>query len=586
MKNIQYFIFLVLFIFALWLSTVKAEKREDREPEATTGMAQKKLVIGQKFMVVAANPYAAKAGKKILNQGGSSIDAAIAIQAVLTLVEPQSSGIGGGAFIMYFDKDEGRLTTFDGRETAPGAANSSLFLDENGKKINWIDAVVGGRSVGVPGVLAALKKSHQLHGKLPWESLFQPAIKLARNGFIVSPRLEKLLSKKINPGVHQMPGTKDYFFPEGQPLKAGTLKKNPILANFYEKLAKQGVEAFYFGDNATKIAKAIQNSVVSPGLLTIKDINGYQAKQRDAVCAFYHQFKVCSMAPPSSGGVALLQILRLLEDHNLSQYQPNSVKALHYFTQASRLAFADRDVYMADPDFIQVPVSALLNDQYIKSRQLLINKTDMGKAIAGHPPLSLSWAKDDSFEMPSTSHISIVDSKGNAVSMTTSIEMAFGSTLMVNGYLLNNQLTDFALSPTRNGKMLANRVEGKKRPRSSMTPVMVFNPDGSLRLVVGSPGGSRIINYVAHVIVGVLDWNLTAQQAINLPRITNRNGNTTIEKDTEIVNLSTAFRKMGHDIKVRNLNSGLHAVEIIDSKLYGAADPRREGVALSEIENR
>jgi len=584
MKNTKYFASLALLFLVFLTSNAKTEKREDREPEAATGLAQKQSVSGQKFMVAAANPYAAKAGKEILIRGGSSIDAAIAIQAVLTLVEPQSSGIGGGAFIMHFDKDKDQLTTIDGRETAPSTASANLFLDENGKTVSWIKAVVGGRSVGVPGVLAALKKSHQLHGQLKWETLFQPAIKLARNGFIVSPRLEKLLSKKFNPGVHQMPGTKDYFFPGGKPLKAGTLKKNPALAAFYEKLAKQGIKAFYSGENAAKIAQAVQNSVVSPGLLTIRDINQYQAKQRHAVCAPYHQYKVCSMAPPSSGGVALLQILRLLEDRHLGQYQPNSVKALHYFTQASRLAFADREVYMADPDFISVPVAALLKDEYIKSRRLLINQTDMGKAVAGQPSLSLSWAQDDSFEMPSTSHISIVDDKGNAVSMTTSIEMAFGSTLMVNGYLLNNQLTDFSLSPARHGKLIANRVEGKKRPRSSMTPVMVFGPDGSLRLVVGSPGGSRIINYVAHVLVGVLDWNLTAQQAINLPRITNRNKNTTIEKDTVIVAQSAEFKKMGHKIKVQDLNSGIHAVEIIDGKLYGAADPRREGIALSEIE--
>lgn len=586
MKNTKYFASLALLIFTFWVLDVKTEKREDREPEAATGLAQKKSVTGHKFMVVAANPYATKAGKEMLIRGGSSIDAAIAIQAVLTLVEPQSSGIGGGAFIMHFDKDKGQLTTFDGRETAPSAANADLFLDENGKTVSWIKAVVGGRSVGVPGVLAALKESHQLYGLLPWETLFQPAIELASNGFIVSPRLEKLLSKKFNPGVHQMPRTKDYFFPGGKPLKAGTLKKNPALATFYKKLAKQGTDAFYFGDNATKIAQAVQNSVVSPGLLTTRDINQYQAKQREAVCAPYHQYKVCSMAPPSSGGVALLQMLRLLEDRHLSRYQANSVKALHYFTQASRLAYADRDVYMADPDFISVPVSALLNEDYIKSRELLINQTDMGRAVAGQPSLSLSRAQDDSFEMPSTSHISIVDAKGNAVSMTTSIEMAFGSTLMVNGYLLNNQLTDFSLSPARHGKMMANRVEGKKRPRSSMTPVMVFSPDGSLRLVVGSPGGSRIINYVAHVIVGVLDWDLTAQQAIDLPRITNRNRDTTIEKGTAIVSQSAEFRKMGHKIKVRDLNSGIHAVEIIGGKLYGAADPRREGIALSELETR
>ncbi len=582
MTKIKYTAFLALLIFSFSVAISKTEKREEREPEAATGLNFKKSVVGQEFMVVAANPYASKAGKQILAQGGSAIDAAIAIQAVLTLVEPQSSGIGGGAFIMHFEKEKAQLTTFDGRETAPASANAKLFLDNNGRSIRWINAVVGGRSVGVPGVVAALEQSHRLFGKLPWQRLFQPAIKLAKDGFIVSPRLEKLLSKKFNPGVHQMPGTKDYFFPQGRPLKAGSLKKNPALANFYQQLANRGSKAFYFGDNATKIVNAVQNSIVSPGLLTTQDINQYRAKQRQAVCAPYHQYKVCSMAPPSSGGVALLQMLRLLESKNLGQYQINSVDALHYFTQASRLAFADRDVYIADPDFIQVPVSALLSDQYINSRLLKINNRDMGSANAGQPHGSYSWATDDSFELPSTSHISVVDAKGNAVSMTTSIEMAFGSTLMVNGYLLNNQLTDFALSPTRQGKTVVNRVEGNKRPRSSMTPTMVFNQDGSLRLVVGSPGGSRIINYVAQVIIGVLDWDLTAQQAINLPHITNRNRNTTLENGTALAKQTAAFEKMGHTVKLRNLNSGIHAVEIIDGKLYGAADPRREGIALSE----
>lgn len=575
-------IYLITLVLTLWVSISVAEKREDREPEAATGLNFKKSAVGQKYMVAAANPYATDAGKQILEKGGSAIDAAIAIQAVLTLVEPQSSGIGGGAFIMHYDNSKAKLTTFDGRETAPAAASADLFLDKYGKTISWVNAVVGGRSVGVPGVLSALEKSHQQFGQLPWKSLFEPAIHLASEGFIVSPRLEKLLSKKFNPGVHQMPGTKDYFFPNGEPLKAGTVKKNIALAQFYKQLASQGTKAFYFGENAKKISDAVQNSVVAPGLLTLQDINQYQSKQRSAVCAPYHQYKVCSMAPPSSGGVALLQILRLLEDRNLGQYQPNSAEALHYFTQASRLAFADRDVYMADPDFIQVPVSALLSDGYIKSRRSMINDNDMGRVSAGQPVVSLGWAKDDSFEMPSTSHISIVDSKGNAVSMTTSIEMAFGSTLMVNGYLLNNQLTDFALTPTKNGKPVVNRVEGKKRPRSSMSPAMVFNSDGSLRLVVGSPGGSRIINYVAHVIVGVLDWKLSAQQAIDLPRITNRNRNTTLEKGTELEKLKARFRMMGHEVKVRDLNSGIHAVEIVNGTLYGAADPRREGVALSE----
>ena len=576
-----------LFAATLPLSVVAQDvaqktKREDREPEAATGFHFKKAAIGNKFMVAAANPYAVKAGQAILAKGGSAIDAAIAVQAVLTLVEPQSSGIGGGAFIMHYDKKMDHLTTFDGRETAPSKANSELFLDKNGNVVRWIDAVVGGRSVGVPGVLAALAKAHITKGNLPWSMLFEDAISLAENGFTVSPRLEMLLSKKFNPGVHKTPVTKDYFFPNGQVIKSGSNKKNPELAQFYKKLAKEGVIAFYSGINANKIATTVQNSKVAPGLLTVQDIKQYQAKERKAVCAPYHEYKVCSMGPPSSGGVALLQILRLLEDKNLSQYAVNDVKALHYFTQASRLAFADRDVYMADPDFASIPVNELLSPKYITKRAALITQNDMGKVNAGEPVQNLAYAIDDAYEMPSTSHISIVDAKGNAISMTTSIEMAFGSTLMVNGYLLNNQLTDFALSPKKNGLEVINRVEPNKRPRSSMSPVMVFNKDGSLRLVIGSPGGSRIINYVAQAVIGILDWKLSAQDAINMPRITNRNRYTSLENKTQLASKAADFENLGHTVKIVDLNSGIHAVELINSKLYGAADPRREGMALSE----
>ncbi|KKL89169.1 hypothetical protein LCGC14_1917400, partial [marine sediment metagenome] len=351
--------------------------------------------------------------------------------------------------------------------------------------------------------------------------------------------------------------------------------------DLYKQIADVGIDAFYKGENAQQMVSAVKNSVVAPGTLALTDLANYQSKQRDAVCTPYHAYKVCSMAPPSSGGVAVLQILALLEDKNMAQFQPNSAQALHYFSQASRLAFADRNVYMGDPDFADIPTTELLDKRYVAQRAKLISERDQ-KAEAGQPRPLLSYAQDDAYELPSTTHVSIVDSEGNAVSMTSSIEMAFGSTVMVNGYILNNQLTDFALSPRKNGKLLANRVEAGKRPRSSMSPVMVFNNDGSLRLVVGSPGGSRIINYVAQVVIGVLDWQLTAQQAIDLPRITNRNSYTSLEKGTAIEAITADLKKRGHTVKVVDLNSGLHAVEVTNSTLVGAADPRREGIALSE----
>ena len=558
-------------------------KQEVREPEAATGFTKKQKQIADEYMIAAANPYAVKAGKLMLDKGGSAIDAAIATQLVLTLVEPQSSGIGGGAFILHYDKSQNSLISLDGRETAPGKATSGLFLDENGKAAPWIKAVVGGRSVGVPGILHAFDKAYKDHGKLAWADLFEPAIELAEQGFIVSPRLNMLLSKKLNPGLTQLPEAKAYFYPDDQPLSVGSIRKNPKLAALYKNISKHGISAFYTGQHAQNMVDAVQTSKIAPGLLSLSDLENYQSKYRDAICTSYHAYKVCSMAPPSSGGVAVLQILKLLEGKKLSQYQPNDPKALHLFTQASRLAFADRNHYVADPDFVTVPTDALLDDTYLAERAKLISDKDNHKVPVGKPLNgALSYAEDNSYELPSTTHVSIVDKEGNAISMTSSIEMAFGSTVMVDGYLLNNQLTDFALSPKKNGQWRANRVEANKRPRSSMSPVMVFNKDGSLRLVVGSPGGSRIINYVAQTVIGVLDWQLDIQSAINLPKVTNRNKVTTLEKGTELEKHQGYFESLGHKVFIRDLNSGLHGIELVGGRLVGGADPRREGIVLGE----
>jgi len=555
---------------------------EDREPEAATGLTQKRSVSGQEFMIAAANPYASEAGFNILKKGGSAVDAAIAVQLVLTLVEPQSSGIGGGAFFLHWHKSKQHLTTFDGRETAPKAATAEMFLDKQGKAMPWIKAVVGGQSVGVPGVLKALKKAHDKFGKLPWQDLFIDAIKLANHGFIVSPRLEKLLTMEFNPGVSQLSESKSYFFPEGTVIKAGSLLKNKKLAKVYQSLAKEGIDAFYHGWIAKKIVAAVQQSDIAPGKLTLDDLANYQAKQSPAICGQYHQFNVCGMGPPSSGGVAVIQTLGQLESFNLSQFTPNDPQAVHLFTQSSRLAFADRNKYIADDDFVNVPIKGLLDKRYLASRAQLISKNrDMGKAVAGQPSGSLIQADDLAYEMPSTSHIAIVDGDGNAISMTTSIEMAFGSAVMVEGFLLNNQLTDFSLRPNSNGVPIANRIEPLKRPRSSMAPTMVFNQDNSLKLVVGSPGGSRIINYVTQTIIGVIDWQLDPQTAINLPKVTNRNKVTTLEKETSITDLKPLLEAMGHKISIRNLNSGLHAIEVTKDGLLGGADPRREGSVLA-----
>ena len=558
-----------------------SQKIEDREPEASTGLIKKQAVKAKDFMVAAANPYASEAGFNILKRGGSAIDAAIAVQLVLTLVEPQSSGIGGGAFILHWDKSKGTLTTFDGREIAPKNASQDMFLDETGKPVRWIDAVVGGRSVGVPGVLKAFEKAHKLYGKLPWKDLFIDAISLAEKGFVVSPRLEKLVAMQYNPGIKKLSVINDYFFPNNQGIKAGSVLKNPKLAAVYRSLAQEGITPFYQGWIAKKIVNAVQNAEIAPGRLTLEDMKRYQAKQLPAVCGPYHQYKICGMGPPSSGGISVVQMLGQLESFNLGQYPVGDVEAVHLFTQSSRLAFADRDKFIADNAFVNVPVAGLIAPRYLASRAKLINTSeDMGKAQAGTPEGALAQADDQAIERPSTSHVSIVDKAGNSISMTTSVEMAFGSAVMVEGFILNNQLTDFSLAPEVNGQPVANRLEPLKRPRSSMAPMMVFNADNSLKLVVGSPGGSRIINYVAQTILGILDWKLDPQAAINQPHVTNRNLVTTLEKGTAIAALKPALEAKGHQVSVRDLNSGIHAIEVTKEGLLGGADPRREGKVL------
>ena len=557
--------------------------REDREPEAKTGHTVKQTYYAKEYMVAAANPYASEAGQNILAKGGSAIDAAVAVQLVLTLVEPQSSGIGGGAFFLYWDKANNTLTNYNGRETAPAAATPDMFLDEKGNKPKWAEAFVGGRSVGVPGVLHALKQAHDKHGKLPWAVLFEDAIKLAENGFIVSPRLERLVALDFNPGLKELNAANKYFYPNGVGIKAGDILVNKPLAQVFKSIASDGIEAFYQGWIAEKIVNAVQKSHVSPGRLTLNDMKNYASITQDAVCGPYHEFKVCGVAPPSSGGIAVVQILGMLEPFDLKQYAPQSIEAIHLFTQSSRLAYADRERYVADPSFVNVPTEGLIAPKYLAKRSALIDvKRDIGQAFSGIPEGALAKVDNDSFELPSTSHIAIIDKFGNGISMTTSIEMGFGSAVMVEGFLLNNQLTDFSLVPEINGELVANRVQPLKRPRSSMAPMMVFNKDGSLKLVVGSPGGSRIINYVAQTIVGVLDWGLTPQQAIDLPRVTNRNKVTTLEKDTSIALMQPELEKMGHKVMVRNLNSGIHAIEVNNNVLVGGADPRREGVVLGK----
>lgn len=561
-----------------------AKPREAGEPEAATGYQEKKAYKTKDYMVVAANPYASWAGKNVIEKGGSAIDAAIAIQAMLTLVEPQSSGIGGGAFILYWDNERKVLETYDGREMAPAKVNAYWFM-EYGKPMKWIDAVVGGKSVGVPGALKALEQAHEEHGTLPWNSLFVDAIDKAENGFEVSPRMAKLVAAadKYHKGLRQFSGSATYFFPAGIPVKAGTIKKNKPLAKTLTQIAAQGSDYLYKGELAQKIAETVQNAPINPGALTADDLANYHVIKRQPVCGRYHDKSICGMAPPSSGGINVFQLLKLLEDQPLSKMKPDSVEFINVYTQASALTYADREKYIGDSDFTNLPFAALINEGYLARRAESIDVNKPWKrARAGEPYASAKITVGDSLEQPNTSHISIVDKQGNAVSMTTSIEFMFGSGLMVDGFLLNNQLTDFSFNPSEGGHPVPNRVEPHKRPRSAMSPTMVFDKNGDLEVVVGSPGGSRIISYVAQTLIGVLDMGLNIQEAINLPKITNRNDYTALEKGTPLESLQEPLEALGHKVQVIDLNSGLHGIQVTKDGYIGGADPRREGVAVGQ----
>jgi gamma-glutamyltranspeptidase/glutathione hydrolase len=555
---------------------------EDREPEAATGIAKKRVAIAEEFMVSAANPYAANAGKRIIEKGGSAIDAAIAVQAMLTLVEPQSSGIGGGGFIMYWDNTAKQLYTFDGRETAPQNINSQVFF-KDGKAMSWREAVVGGKSVGVPGILKALEDAHARFGNLPWKGLFDETIALSKNGFVVSPRLAKLIAMDLHPGLNEFPESNIYFKPNGKPLDEGSLKQNQKLAKSLSLIATKGADAFYTGDIAKKIVDAVKLVSINPGTLSVKDLAQYKAIERKPMCNMYREYNVCSMAPPSSGGTTMFQILKLLEGFTLSSLAPDSVPFAHLFAQASALAFADRDNFVADLDFLGIKASPLVDADYLKNRALQMGiKVPYSEAQSGKPYGELTFAGDDAFELDSTSHIAIVDKQGNAVSMTSSIEFMFGSGIMVEGFMLNNQLTDFSINPIKDNIQVLNAAAPNKRPRSAMSPTMVFTKDKQLSLVIGSPGGSRIINYVAQTIINVLDFNLDIQEAIDFPRITNRNDVTSLEKGTHFANLQSQLEGLNHTVKIVDLNSGLHAIQIKEGKLLGGADPRREGIAVGQ----
>ena len=577
-------------------------------PEVSSGFSEKPGWATSRFAVAAANPLAAEAGSRTLQAGGSAIDAAIVVQMVLGLVEPQSSGIGGGAFLLHFDGR--KVEAFDGRETAPATADEKLFLRSDGQPLPFRDAVAGGRAVGVPGTLRMLEMAHRHHGKLPWAVLFQPAIELAEKGFPVSPRLNALASADAE--LKKDPVAAAYFFrPDGAAHGVGWLLRNPDYAAVLRRIAGGGADAFYQGEIAQAIVGKVRGHPGNPGKLSLADLSHYQARQRDALC-WDHQaarpYRICGFPPPGSGAIAIGQILGILGATNAADLPPvpvvdgvtgkvslaPSAGWLHLYTQASQLAFADRALYVADPDFVAPPPGgwrSLLDAAYLRERAALIGNRSKRVADPGTPGgMRSGYAPMADQPEHGTSHISIVDGAGNALAMTTTIEARFGSRQMVNvsgapgGFLLNNELTDFSFAPAdRDGNPVANRVQAGKRPRSSMSPTLVFEKaSGDLVMSAGSAGGAMIIHSTAKTLYGVLNWGLNVQQAIDLPNFGSLNGPTLLEEKRFAPAVLNSLRARGAQVREQAMTSGVQAIQAMPGGWYGGADPRREGVVAGE----
>jgi gamma-glutamyltranspeptidase / glutathione hydrolase len=540
--------------------------------------------VAAHHMIAASDPLAAEAGLSVLRAGGSAIDAAVAVQAMLTLTEPESSGIGGSSFIVYFEKSTGRVSTYDGREAAPAADDENLFLDSSGKPLPAAERFTGGRSVGVPGTLRALELAHRTHGTRPWATLFDAAIARAQSGFPVSRRLADSIRRDRY--LPQFAPAKTYFFDaSGQPLAAGATLKNPALANTLKAIAAKGADAFYKGPIAVDIARAVRDAP-NPGTMTTDDLAFYEAKERAPVCGAYRVWRICGMGPPSSGAIGTIATLGMLERFDMAALPPLGLEAVHLLAEAGRLAHADRIHYVADSDFIDVPTDALIAPDYLALRSALIDPArDIGTVKPGDPVHKRADAgvpMGDDAELAGTAHMSIVDDAGNALAMTTSVGLAFGSRIFVDGFLLTDQLSDFSVRPKENGIENPNRVDGGKRPRSSMAPTLVFDHDGNFTAAAGSPGGNLIVGFVSEVLVAMLDWGMDPQRAAGLPHVVNLNGDTRLERGTALESMAAELKARGHTVRVQPLASGTQAILVRDGKLLGGADPRREGVALGD----
>ena len=587
------------------------------QPEGSSGFTAKPGWATTKFAVAAANPLATDAGLQVLRAGGSAIDAAVAVQMVLTLVEPQSSGIGGGAFLLH--SAGSKVEAFDGRETAPAAVDEKLFIGADGKPMAFIDGVVGGRSVGVPGTVKMLEAAHKQHGKLRWEQLFAPAITLAESGFKVSPRLATLLKNEVH--LKKDPAAAAFYYKaDGSALEAGEMLKNPALADVLRQIAAKGSSALLEGPVAQAMVKKVQSHPTNPGKLAMSDLASYQVKKREPICTDYFAahsaYKICGMPPPSSGAIAIGQILGILANTNAATLAPvpgmsgvagsvmgsgqtPSADWLHLYTEASRLAFADRAQYLGDPDFVTAPGGSwmsFLAPSYLADRSKLIAQQPGGQSMktakAGVPgAVKTSYAPMPDQPEYGTSHISIIDAFGNAIAMTTTIEDAFGARQLTDGgtgkaggFLLNNELTDFSFAPTdADGKPVANRVQPGKRPRSSMAPTLVFDKaTNQIVMSGGSPGGALIIHYTAKVLFSTLNWGLNAQQAIDLPNFGSLNGPSLLEEKRFSPATIEALKARGAEVREMNMTSGLQAIQKTEKGFFGGADPRREGVVLGD----
>jgi gamma-glutamyltranspeptidase/glutathione hydrolase len=538
-------------------------------------------IANDKGIATSADPRATEAGAEILAKGGSASDAAMAMMLALTVVEPQSSGIGGGGFLLHFDAGEGKISTINGRETAPAAAKPGRFVGPDGKPVNFIQAWQGGHSAGVPGNIRLMAEAHRKWGKLKWAELFKPAIRLAEQGFVVNKTLESRLDgiARFWPNFDT---ARSIYWADGKPVKAGMTIRNPELAKTLKLIARKGPDAFYKGAIANQIVNAVTTSKVSPGDMTLADLAAYKAIEQNAVCAPYRAYVVCGMGPPSSGATTVLQILGTLERFDLAKSGAASPDSWHLIGQAMQLAYADREKYLADPAFAKVPVAELIDKAYLAQRSVLI---DPAKARAdypaGNPPGALPRTAAISGEQSGTTHFSAVDGKGNIANMTSTIEAPFGNQVIAGGFFLNNELTDFTFAPEQNGAPVANRVEGGKRPLSSMSPTILFDANGKAVLALGSAGGKRIIMHVAKTLIGVIDFGLPLKEAINLPNIYFGGGALLLEENSSLAAMAEQLSAKGQPAKAADLGSKVNGVQLVNGKWTGAADPRSEGTAVA-----